>query len=246
MDKIEAILDKIPHYYNKDTSSKIYNILKSFADEFEITGAQYIDRADNDIGIITTVADDLDWRWGKFLGVKRKINEPDDSYRLRLVNTINSLHGGTAEAIRYAVALILGISDNDERMDRQIKIYDAWNFDAAPNKEYGNFVVYIRFDGNMDYSDIYYDGIEDDIADIVDGVKAAGTNCAVIFGCTVHNAIGVYHHHQLLQLTHDDIRWKLTSMVLEHNNLEGLYDCNGRALLDADGVKLFTAPISTE
>lgn len=241
MDKIEAILDRIPKFYVRDKASKIYGVLKAFASEFDIAEAEYINRADNAIGIMDTDPRDLDWRWGEFLGVHRLINETDESYRMRLVNTINSLHGGTADAIRYAVALILGIADDDVRMKRQILIYDAWKYPNSPEgmKAYGNFMIVVKFDGDSDFDDIYYNGIESDIANVVSVVKAAGTNCAVVFGCTSNEFVGQFHHHQLIPFTQDDIRWRLVNKIVTHDNdVTGLYDANAREILASSGIKL--------
>lgn len=244
MDKISTILNRIPHFYERDATSKMYNVLNAFASEFDIVNVDYIQRADNDVGIMETDPRDLGWRWGNFLGVQRTINETDEEYRMRLVNTINSLHGGTADAIRYAVALILGIADDSERIERQIKIYDAWKYGAVPaeNRTYGNFVIVIKFDNDSDFDDIYYDGIEDDIINVVSGVKAAGTNGMVLFGCTAYSVVSQYHHHQLQKFTHDDIRWRLASKVIVHDDIGGLYDSNARILLDSNGTYLFCAP----
>lgn len=248
MDKIEAILSRIPKFYERDTTSKMYGVLSAFASEFDIVGLDFIQRADNNIGIMDTDPRDLGWRWGNFLGVPRTINETDEEYRMRLVNTINSLHGGTADAIRYAVALILGIADDSERMERQIKIYDAWKYGSVPaeNRTYGNFVIVVKFDGDDDFDDMYYDGIEDDIIDVVSGVKAAGTNGIVLFGCTANSFVSQFHHHQLQKFTHDDIRWRLTNKVVTHDDIDGLYDNNARILLDADGVYIFCDPPDPE
>lgn len=242
MDKIEAILNRIPKFYERDKASKIYGVLNAFAEEFEITDAEYITRADNAIGVMDTDPRDLEWRWGEFLGVRRLVNEDSEAYRMRLVNTINSLHGGTADAIRYAVALILGIADDDVRMKRQILIYDAWKYPNSPEgmKKPGNFMIVVKFDGEGDFDDVYYDGAEQDIADIVNIVKAAGTNCAIAFGCTSNDYVGLFHHHQLMPFTQDDIRWRLTNKIITHDeDVTGAYDANAREILAKGGIKLF-------
>ena len=112
MDKIEAIVQRLPHFYAAyDNKSIMYGILKAFADEFDIVVNDYINRSDNDIGIMTTDERDLEWRWGALMGFPRLRNETYERYRMRLVNMVNALRGGTAPAIRYAVALMLGIAD---------------------------------------------------------------------------------------------------------------------------------------
>lgn len=239
MDKVTEILRRIPHFYQKEPDTNIYNVVNAFAVEFETVDDEYLQRADNALGVMTTDARDLGWRWGSFLGVPRTINETDNGYRMRLVNTINSLHGGTAQAIQYAVGLIMGVTNDQAKMDRQIKIWDAWEYPDAPDdiKKPGNFVIVIKFDNDDDISDQYYDGIEDDILAIVSSVKAAGTNGIVMFGYTVHLTLTPYHHHELSVLTHDDIRWRFSALA-PHRDATGIYDSNSREMLDVNGIKM--------
>ena len=76
MDKIEAIVQRLPHFYAAyDNKSIMYGILKAFADEFDIVVNDYINRSDNDIGIMTTDERDLEWRWGALMGFPRLRNE---------------------------------------------------------------------------------------------------------------------------------------------------------------------------
>lgn len=179
--KIDAMMDKFPHFYDKSILTQLYGFLKSFADEFDITVNNYINRADNDIGIMTTDGADLDWRWGAFMGFPRFNGESDDSYRVRLSNIINAMNGGTRESIKYAVALFLGLDNNKKEMDKRIKVVDAWEFPDAVDQSYGNFVVEIILDGD-NFPVLYPNGLNaDDIGNIIQTVKAAGTFCDLHF-----------------------------------------------------------------
>lgn len=239
MDKIETIVQRLPHFYAAyNDKSKMYGLLKAFADEFDIVVNDYINRSDNDIGVMTTDARDLEWRWGSLIGFPRLGNESYERYRMRLVNMVNALRGGTAPAIRYAVALMLGIADDTTETEQKIKVYDAWEYDNTPQgyDAYGNFVVVIKINGE-DFDIHYYDGIEDDIDDIIKVVKAAGTNCVVLIGNTVYSDMGPYHYHQFWTLTHDDIRKRLNEIDITHVDIDGFYDSNAREILDCDGTK---------
>ncbi len=241
MDKIEAIVQRLPHFYAAyDNKSIMYGILKAFADEFDIVVNDYINRSDNDIGIMTTDERDLEWRWGALMGFPRLGNESYEKYRMRLVNMVNALRGGTATAIRYAVALMLGIADDTTETEKKIKVYDAWEYDNTPEgfKEYGNFVVIITLDGE-DFDVHYYDGIEGDIDDIIKVVKAAGTNCVVLIGNTTYEDIKQYHYHQIWHISHSTITRKLNEMNIPHIEVDGFYDSNAREIIDSDGTRLF-------
>lgn len=240
MDKIEAILTRLPHFYAKDEKSQMYQVLKAFADEFDIFVERFINRADNDLGIMTSDARDLDWRWGHMLGFPRFNGEKDEAYRMRLVNLVNALRGGTAPAVQYAVALVLGIADDTTETAKKIKVYDAWEYENTPQgwDAYGNFVVVIRLNGE-DFDIHCYEGIEIDIDQLIHVVKAAGTNCVILMGNTTYQDMSIYHHHQYWELTHDDIRKRLPEMDLPHIEFDGFYDSNAREILDNAGIKFF-------
>lgn len=206
MNKLEAILNRLVSYYDKDDKSQIYNILKAFADEFEIVSSEYIDRADNAIGVETTDGRDLDWRWGSFLNIARQDGEDDDTYRKRLSSVANSLQGGTAASIRYAVAISLGLANDDAKAERCIKIYDGWKYPNAEEemKAYGHVVCVFKFESED--SDLYYDGIENDVIKAMNRAKAAGIITHALIEYIRHNELMPYTHLQLSTHTHDSIR----------------------------------------
>lgn len=206
MNKLEAILNRLVSYYDKDDKSQIYNILKAFADEFEIVSSEYIDRADNAIGVETTNGKDLDWRWGSFLNIARQDGEDDNTYRKRLSSVANSLQGGTASSIRYAVAISLGLVNDDAKVERCIKIYDGWKYPGAEEemKAFGHVVCVFKFDAED--SDLYYDGIEEDVVEAMNRAKAAGIIAHALIEYTRHNELAPFTHLQLSTSTHDLIR----------------------------------------
>lgn len=206
MNKLEAILNRLVSYYDKDDKSQIYNILKAFADEFEIVSSEYINRADNAIGVETTDGRDLDWRWGSFLNIARQDGEDDDTYRKRLSSVANSLQGGTAASIRYAVAISLGLANDDAKAERCIKIYDGWKYPNAEEemRAYGHVVCVFKF--KSEDRDLYYDGIEEDVVEAMNRAKAAGIITHVLIEYTRHNELMPYTHLQLSTDTHDQIR----------------------------------------
>lgn len=206
MNKLEAILDRLPGYYNKHEQSQVYNLLKAFSDEYEIAYSNFISRADNAIGIETTNGDDLDWRWGALLNVIRQNNESDDTYRGRLSSVLNSLQGGTASSIKYAVAVFLGLADNPTKADRCIQIYDGWKYPNADieMQQYGHLICVFKLDSED--RDIYYPGIEDDIKRQIDIAKAAGVATHVIVELVRYEVLSKYTHQQLSAYTHQQIR----------------------------------------
>ena len=206
MNKLEAILNRLASYYDKDDKSQIYNILKAFADEFEIVSSEYIDRADNAIGVETADGRDLDWRWGSFLNIARQDGEDDDTYRKRLSSVANSLQGGTAASIRYAVAISLGLANDDAKAERCIRIYDGWKYPNAEEemKAFGHVVCVFKFEAED--RDLYYDGIEEDVVEAMNRAKAAGIIAHALIEYTRHNELALFTHLQLSTSTHDQIR----------------------------------------
>lgn len=205
MEKFNSIIDRLPKHYSRDPQSQIYNILKAFADEFEIVYSEYIERANNAIGIDNTLGQDLDWRWGSLLNISRRVGESDTTYRKRLSRSMSTLHGGTAESIKYAVSIMLGIEDDEIRVNKFIKIYDGWEYDGAEPemKQYGHIICVIILDTE---DSIYYDGIEDDIIQYIENVKAAGTAMHVIVEFIKYSVLSMRTYQQLSERTHDQIR----------------------------------------
>ncbi len=208
MDKIDAVVSKLPSYYNKDTSSQVYNLLKAFTDEFDIAYSDYISRADDAIGVGTARGEDLDWRYGSLLNMPRATGESDTEYRHRLEGSTNTLAGGTVNAIRYAVAVYVGIAQDMDKAERCVKIYDGWEYEFADSDmdNYGHIVCVL----SLEYEDreLYYEGIKEDIIKCIDKAKAAGVVAHVLVEFTKYKVLKKYTHSQLAELTHDQItKW---------------------------------------
>lgn len=178
MDKIEAILRRFPqHAYDPDNkSSALYKLVRSIVDEFNITMGN-IDRISKMISIDTALPDDIYNRFGALLNIKQNKNETDAQYRSRLKTSVVSLSGGTAEAIRYAVASGLGINDDANAMER-IRIYDAWDYDKSDNinKDHGYVVCEIDLNQRQ-----YSEEMEKTIIESANSVKAAGVIIQFIY-----------------------------------------------------------------
>jgi hypothetical protein len=186
MNKIDAVLNRFPQYvYDIDNkSTSLYKLVRSIIDELNIT-MENIDRINKMIGIDTILPDDIYNRFGALLNIKQNIDESDEQYRSRLKTSVVSLSGGTAEAIKYAIASGLGINDDTNAMDR-IKIYDAWKYpgDASVKKEYGYIVCEIDLN-----QENYSIDIEKVVAEAANSVKATGVVIQFIY----HNFRIVYY-----------------------------------------------------
>lgn len=180
MDKIDAVMNRFPQYsYDPENRESIlYKLIKSIIDEFNITMGN-IDRINKMIGIDSILPDDIYNRFGALLNIKQNKNETDEQYRDRLKVSITSLSGGTAEAIKYAIACGLGINDDSVAIDSKIHIYDSWKYDgdeADIIKEYGYVVCLIDLDNGA-----YSTDIESIVTRSANEVKAAGVNIQFIY-----------------------------------------------------------------
>lgn len=180
MDKISAVLSRFPQYaYDPDNkSSSLYKLIKSIVDELSIT-MNNIDKVDKMLGIDTILPEDAYSRFGALLNIEKNENETDEQYKDRLKVSITALSGGTADAIKYAVACGLGINDDPIAMDR-IKIYDAWKYDGNADviKDRGYVVCDIDL-----IQGAYSEDIEEIVNKTANNVKASG----VIIQFVYHN-----------------------------------------------------------
>lgn len=206
MNRIEAILSRLPKFYNHNESGQLYNLLKSISDEFDVTQVDFIDRADSAIGIDKCSDSDLDWRFGSLLSIARRPGEKDSIYRKRLQSATNALHGGTADSIKYSVAVFLGLADDEEKANRCIKVYDGWKYPNAEieMRKYGHLVCVFKLEPGD--QDIYYTGIEKDIEEQINFTKAAGVSAHVIVELVRYGDVGRYTHEYLSAYTHRQIR----------------------------------------
>lgn len=127
-----------PHLYDVYNEKTIlYALLSVYADRAK-SRLRIIDRLYAMIGIDSTYDEDLEYRWGSLLGIKRNSGESYSDYRARLLIIYASLAGGTAEAIKYAIASTIGISSSQDEINRYIKVYDAWEYPEVPDTSLTN------------------------------------------------------------------------------------------------------------
>lgn len=178
MDKLETVLRRFPQYaYDiNNKSSSLYKLIKAIVDEFNITMSN-IDRVDKMLGIDGVLPDDIYNRFGALLNIKRYQNETDEQYRNRLKTSVTALSGGTAEAIKYAIACGLGTNNDQAAMDR-IHVYDAWKYtgNVNINKDYGYVVCEIDLNQGK-----YSVEMENIVAESANNVKATGVIVQFIY-----------------------------------------------------------------
>ena len=178
---LENMQSSFPHIYNVyDDNSILYALLSVYANRYANRN-QILTRLYGMIGIDTTYDEDLERRWGSLLGVYRNNGESMDDYRARLMIVYASLAGGTEEAIKYAVASTIGISDDPNLISEYIKIYDAWLYDeyVTPNEDdpkYGAFVCTVDVGVNEGISAYY-----DKVMHAINITKASGTVPYLVF-----------------------------------------------------------------
>lgn len=213
MNKLDLMLNKLPHFYNTNPTSNIYKLFSALSDEFNIVYQNCITRIDSDTDIYTTAEEDLEWRWGSLLGIKRGEDESVEVYRNRLALVTNTLHGGTANSLKYAIAIFLRLTEYPDEMDDCIHIYDGWectDSEATSEMKQNGHVVCIFSFSSMNKDIAYYDGIEDDIMIYLNSIKAAGVIVHIIAKYTKYEKLEEYTHEQLESYTYDQLeRWGL-------------------------------------
>lgn len=207
MDKLEAILKRFPQntYDANNSTLALYKLIKAIVDEFIIT-EDNIDRVDKMIGINTALPDDIYNRFGALLNIKQNPGETDEQYKNRLKTSVVALSGGTADAIKYAIACGLGTNNDPAAMDR-IRIYDAWKYPGTDNinRDYGYVVCEIDLN-----QDKYSKEIEDIVAESANNVKASGVVIQFIY----HNYRIVYYA-ELDDITYTSLSTSTYSQVGE-------------------------------
>jgi hypothetical protein len=192
------------HAYNpEDPLSSLRKLIESILVELNISTSN-IDRIYDGVGINTAQPDDIYSRFGALLNITKNNGETDEQYRERLKVSVIALSGGTADAIKYAIACGLGINNDNEAMNR-IQIYDAWDYDgeADINKDYGYIVCTIDLNNG-----IYSSEFQDIVASSADNVKAAGTIIQFIY----------YNYRVIYYIELDDITYASLN-TLEYNKV---------------------------
>jgi hypothetical protein len=127
---LEELQSRFPHIYDVyNEKTVLYALLDIYAKNHEHK-LGLIDRLYAALGIEDTYDEDLEWRWGSLLNLYRHPNESYSNYRSRLEIVYPSLVGGTAEAIKYAVATAIGLTSDSDVIDQYIHVYDIWEYEG--------------------------------------------------------------------------------------------------------------------
>jgi hypothetical protein len=125
IERMQASFPNTYNVYNKKTI--LYALLTVFGNKYGMR-TDTIDRLYAMIGIDSTYDEDLEHRWGSLLGIYKQSGESSNDYRNRLKIIYSSLSGGTAEAIKYAIASAAGIESDVDTINKYVKVYDAWEY----------------------------------------------------------------------------------------------------------------------
>lgn len=218
---IEKMQSSFPHIYNVyDKKTILYALLSVFGEKYGVR-TDIIDRLYAMIGIDSTYNEDLEHRWGSLLNIYKQSGESYDEYRSRLKIVYSSLSGGTAEAIKYAIASATGINAN---IDSYIHVYDAWEYpyeiDASllgideivdETSLYGSIVCTIDLAG--------IDNIVDHtkIANAINQTKASGINPCLLFLYNIEEYISLLRNNDALT---DVIKQDIYESAI-FNNIDG-------------------------
>jgi hypothetical protein len=138
---LDNIQYRLPAFYDKyNEDSVLHGVIGVFAD-VDDSRNRLIDRVNNAIGIDTTHDEDLQYRWGNLLSIDKRFNESYAAYRNRLKMAYPSLIGGTEDAIIYAIASAIGVTDSQNLIDGYIGVYDAWeNYNGTVDAKTGTSI----------------------------------------------------------------------------------------------------------
>lgn len=228
---IERMQSSFPQIYNVyDKKTVLYALLSVFGSKYGMR-TDTIDRLYAMIGIDSTYNEDLEHRWGSLLGISKQMNESFDDYRNRLKIVYSSLNGGTAEAIKYAIASAAGIESDSETINEYIRVYDAWeypyNIDPSlfgleeivdETSLYGCIVCTIDLsivDGQLEHSKVM---------EAINNTKASGINPYLLF---------LYNTDELLKLLSQE---QITNAIK--------YDTSDDASIDSDNSIEFNDKIT--
>ena len=206
---INFVMEKFPHYYNVKDASQLYKLVSAIATEFSTSYIDYIDRLNKCLSIDDTLDADLEWKWGHLFNTRQMPDEYAATYRQRLSNLLNTLVGGTKDSVYYAVMVGLGLLSKPDIASRCIGIYDGWKYTGPGSTPDmltdGNVICNLSF-ADADDRSIYYDGIENDIIDIMSKSVAAGIIPHVIISYTIYGELTRFTYGQLSAYTYDSIR----------------------------------------
>lgn len=254
MTSLEIVQSKLPSWYKKykEDNSIMYAVLEALVRQLDVSNGN-IDRIDAMIGIDTTYDEDLEYRWGSLLNMPKSPNESYDDYRYKLMMTYSAMmNGGTEEAIKFAIAAILGIDRRNENIDKYIHIYDVWDYKGhveGYDGGYGGFVCVIDFricEGALNY----YKKIND----AIDRVKVSGVKSyLVVIYISSEDDVALKHIEDILDsisvsdnedasVSHSDIYSDNISYTF--NDSVSIYN-NALTLWSSIGTNSYTAVLNS-
>lgn len=203
---IERMQASFPHLYNVyDKSTILYALLSVFGERMG-TRTDIIDRLYAMIGIDSTYDEDLEHRWGSLLGVYRQNGESFNDYRSRLLIVYSSLAGGTAEAIKFAIASAIGITSDTNAINQYIKVYDAWKYPyEVPDKSLTNkddVLTNQNFITNTEVISATYGHIICTV-DLSVNEGIAGMYSKIMNAINTTKASGIYPYLLFIYITHE-------------------------------------------
>lgn len=185
MDRITSIKDNMPSFYcveDTDNHKSVLGAIITAIGNYIADTDKRIDRIDAMLGISTTYGEDLDMRWGNMLNMPRKFGEDDEIYRNRLkLASAGEDNATTKQAIIDAIAVVLGIENDEIAKSQQIYVDDAWEYEGPYDvtRDYGYIVCTVLYKSDM--KDKYKD-IHEAIKDAIINTKAGGVIAQLIFG----------------------------------------------------------------
>lgn len=220
---------RFPHsiYNVYDKNTLIYALLSVYADKMDAS-TNIIDRLYAMIGIDSTYDEDLEHRWGSLLGVYKSDNESYRDYRSRLMIVYSSLAGGTTEAIKYAIASVVGISDNQELIDKYIHVYDAWKYDgsidtSSLDTSYGHIICTV--DITIDES---ISRLHDEVMQSINMVKASGIEPYLFFMYIVNDSATLHTNDieldKIILADTDNIKTRVTDNTSDSIRMSTITD----------------------
>lgn len=223
IDILRRMQDSFPHIYDVyNKNSILYTLLSIYATKYGMR-TDIMDRLYAMVGVDSTYDEDLEWRWGSLLGVRRRVDESPDEYRNRLKVIYPSMSGGTANAIKYAIASAAGVKSD---IDEYVHVYDAWQ---CP---YDIDMKLLGIDNVVDETSLYGNIIcaldlsaanvidHNNITNAIRQTKASGINSYLIF---------LYNDEEHIILSRDADEHHDT-MVRDLLESTGIYNMNATAI----------------
>jgi hypothetical protein len=218
---ISRMQASFPYRYNiYDENTILYALISTIGERYG-TRTDIIDRLYAMIGIDSTYDEDLEHRWGSLLGIYRRSNESYDDYRNRLLIVYSSLAGGTADAIKYAIASVIGVITDADSIDNYIKVYDAWEYPheidtkVITDTSYGHIICTIDLQVNENAVTMH-----DKIMNAINTTKSSGIYPYLLFIYNVNESAD-------LKYAEEDVIGKIVdgstdtvSMPVEADNLD--------------------------